>query len=192
MRRRGFTLIEMVVALLLGALLFAVMTSVLRRSFAEIKASQTDPSIGKIPMLLEQLSRDITNARQIRVGVNRFELIGFIHRDPSTLIATHRPARVLYEIRRRGSQSLLVRVQSAGAIFAETMTEPVYAGVFAMSLSSDQVGALTEYDTIGLSESDRAALTANIVTVPSILRLTLLDQQGRSIVDHVFSRQRDG
>ena len=73
-KNHAFTLVEMIVALVLGTLLLATLMGVLRRSFFEIATSrQVDPSVHRMGLLADQLRRDLTNARSISVGNKRFE-----------------------------------------------------------------------------------------------------------------------
>lgn len=193
MHRRALTLIEMVVALVLGALLLGVMTSAIRRSLIEVKASAVDPYPIHATLLLEQLGRDLANARKIAVGSNRLELMGFLHRDPQSLISTLRPAWVRYEIRRNGPRYLLVRVQSivANGVVLESISEAVAAHIRSMEISTDIVGALTEADGLGKKTSAEKIFT-NRSTIPASVRIVLTHVQGHVALDHTFRRLEDG
>jgi prepilin-type N-terminal cleavage/methylation domain-containing protein len=207
--RNAFTLIELLVAIVLGSVLMGTLMGVLRRSFSEISvATRDDPSLIRNVLLLEQLRRDFSNARRMRIGLDRFELEGFIHRDPNTLISTHRPARVVYEIRRDREQSLLVRSQmegnQSGPFSTGPFTEAVLAGAQHMFVSSNQVGiasesmsqndrsAFEDADNVGVGsslQSSDAATRRNVV--PSSVRVVLVDRRNRTIFDQTFSRQRE-
>jgi hypothetical protein len=196
MPRLAFTLIELVVSLVLGALLLTTLMGVMRRSFDELGvAVADDPVTMRNEWLIEQFRRDLSNARRMQVGINRIELAGFIHRDPATLIATHRPARVLYEIRSNGKVSVLFRIQT-DSVFAMTsqagqLTEVIFVGAGALQVSTNQIGAFSEADTIGLSESAILNFASQRQAVPSSVRIVLTDQRGRTIVNQTFSRQRE-
>jgi len=207
--RNAFTLIELLVAIVLGTILMGTLMGVLRRSFSEITvATRDDPSLNRNVLLLEQIRRDFSNARRMQIGIDRFELEGFIHRDPKTLIATQRPARVIYEIRRDRDQSLLVRVQMEGnqsnPFSSGPFTEAVFAGARRMLVRSNLVGISSE----SLSQNDRRAFTdaddlgggsvaqsSEIMTrrnmIPSLVQIVLLDKRGRTIFDQSFSRQQE-
>ena len=185
MKKQAFTLIEIIVALILGTLLLATLMGVLRRSFSEIGIStRNDPSIERLGLLVEQFGRDLTNARSMVVGENRIELVGFGHRDPTTLIATLRPARVTYEIRQDGMRSLLVRIQTEDSSDLPTQTgpfiEPVYFGAASMFVSSNQVAVLSVADK-----------TSQPRAVPTSVQIMILDGRGRKVLDHTFARQRE-
>ncbi len=204
--RNAFTLIELLVAIVLGSVLMGTLMGVLRRSFSEISvATRDDPSLIRNVLLLEQLRRDFSNARRMRIGIDRFELEGFIHRDPNTLISTQRPARVVYEIRRDREQSMLVRSQMEGnqsnPFSTGPFTEAVLAGAQHMFISSNQVGITSE----SLSQNDRSAFedadnvgagsslqSSDVATrrnvVPSSVRVVLVDRRNRTIFDQTFSR----
>ncbi len=183
--KRAFTLIEIIIALVLGTLLLATLMGVLRRSFLEIgNATRIDPSVARLGLLVEQFRRDIANARSMIVGNNRVELVGFGHRDPATLIATLRPARVIYEIRQDGMKSLLVRIQTEDSrdlpMSAGPFVEPVYIGAKEMVVSSNQVNAFSAAERFNRPSA-----------VPSSVQIVVVDQSGQTILDHTFTRQRD-
>ncbi len=185
MRKRAFTLIEIIIALVLGTLLLATLMGVLRRSFSEIgNATRTDPSIARLGLLVEQFGRDIANARSMVIGINRVEFVGFGHRDPATLIATLRPARVIYEIRQDGMKSLLVRIQTEDLhglpMSTGPFVEPVYIGAKTMIVSSNQVNAFSAAERINRPTA-----------IPSSVQIVILDQGDRTILDQTFTRQRD-
>jgi prepilin-type N-terminal cleavage/methylation domain-containing protein len=190
--RRGFTLIEMVVALTLSAILLVILNGVLQRCFAEMRAAQNDPLVHSTTLLVEQLRRDFTNARQLRMGPNRFELVGFLQRDTKSLVSTQLPARVVYEIRKNGKQALLIRIQyvQTNAMSVTASVEPVWEGLESMTLMSDQLGAIAELTSTPLDNRSNAVdLTEN--RVPTPLRLTLRDRKGTVIVEEVFLRPRE-
>jgi prepilin-type N-terminal cleavage/methylation domain-containing protein len=195
-RKDAFTLIELVVALVLGTLIMTTLMGVLRRSFNEFGAAATDDLIVlRNEWLVEQLRRDLSNARQMQVGMNRFELSGFVHRDPTTLISTHRPARVLYEIRSVEKLSVLFRIQTDSALTMTSqggqLTEAIFIGAGTLQVSTNQIGAFSEADTIGLGEKALLNLMNQRNAVPSSVQIVLLDQRGRTIINQTFSRQQE-
>jgi len=207
--KNAFTLIELLVAIVLGTILMSTLMGVLRRSFSEITvATRDDPSLNRNVLLLEQLRRDFSNARRMQIGIDRFELEGFVHRDPKTLIATQRPARVIYEIRRDRDQSLLVRVQMEGnqsnPFSSGPFTEAVFAGARGMLVRSNLVGisseSLSQNDQRSFTDADdlgggSVAPSSEIMTrrnvVPSLVQVVLLDKRSRTIFDQTFSRQQE-
>jgi len=193
--RQAFTLLEMVIALVLASLLLVTLTGVLRRCFTEIRIGNDDSNLLKHGLLIEQLHRDMCNSRSMQLGNNRIRLSGFIHRDPETLIATQRVANVTYEVRQNGDQSLLVRIQSAGNLRSrfttEQFVEPVFAGVASMVLSSNLVNAFGEADRIGIDVEESSRRARRQFEIPSSVRIGLLDQRGRTILDQTFLRQRE-
>ena len=207
--KNAFTLIELLVAIVLGTILMSTLMGVLRRSFSEITvATRDDPSLSRNVLLLEQFRRDFSNARRMQIGIDRFELEGFVHRDPKTLIATQRPARVIYEIRRDRDQSLLVRVQMEGnqsnPFSSGPFTEAVFAGARGMLVRSNLVGisseSLSQNDQRSFTDADdlgggSVAPSSEIMTrrnvVPSLVQVVLLDKRSRTIFDQTFSRQQE-
>jgi len=195
-RKRAFTLVEMIIAIVLGTLLLASLMGVLRRSFSELAvATQDDPRVSRKGLLVDQLRRDMSNARSISVGNNRFELMGFGHRDPLTLVSTLLPARVIYEIRRHKKQSMLVRVQIADTpgrpFVAVPFTEAVYVGADNLVLTSNEVRAFSKLDLIGSDNAEKSRIARQQDNVPSSVQIVILDQRGRTLLDQTFTRERD-
>src|SRR3954463_2708865 len=113
MRRKAFTLLElllanMLIAILLGALLL-VISSLSREQKRNSAARDQDPT----PSILNLLRRDLANSESIRPLPNQrgFILSGHAALDPQTLTPTDRRARVMYEIRRRANVLCLIREQ---------------------------------------------------------------------------------
>jgi prepilin-type N-terminal cleavage/methylation domain-containing protein len=191
----GFTLIEVIVALVLGTLLLTFCTQVIGHSFKAINTSSRYDAIAQfITPLREQLQYDFTNARQFRAGINQFELIGFIHRDSDSLIPTNRLARVVYQVRGSGSESILVRVQSEvqtnipmnDAVFVE----PVCVGVASLQITSNQVNAIVATDMLGLNPTEQARMRASQGAVPTSLQIALFDANGKTVLIESFLRDR--
>jgi len=149
-RNSAFTLIEMMVALLLGTILLVAIGSVLRRVFSDWQSIRQESSQGMgLLELREQISRDLTNARRVRISENRIELEGFLYRDPNTMSPTQRLATVVYEIRKWGAVSILVRVQSVRgvgpvAIFQKPSIEMMHVGADRMLAVSDRFETATD------------------------------------------------
>ncbi len=184
-RRGGLTLIELVLAMLLGTLLLVTLMGVLRRSFAET-AWSTSSAAGRhsILMLEEQFRRDIIQSRRVRFSTNSIELIGFNHRDPMTLATTHLPARVVYAVRtHEDGSTALFRTQLATGntgpgINAMSVT-PVWNGAAELSVSTNRLGSLDPRDQdrswgglVGMSDEQ---------PMPATLRIVLRDAMGASI-----------
>ncbi len=191
----AFTLVEMIVALVLGTLLLATLMGVLRRSFSEVANSmRDDPNFNRMGLLVDQLRRDMSNARSIFVGENRLELVGFGHRDPRTLVATLRPARVIYEIRKEGMRSILARVQiedSRGLPSnSAPFVEPVYVGAANLLLTSNEVRAFSPADEKRFEAAVQSGPPTLRDAVPSSVQIVILDQRGTTILDQTFTRER--
>ena len=111
-RRAGFTLLEMLLAVTLSAILMAAVLVVLggvardRRVLRSATASQPHDAV------LAQLRWDLANARTMTVGDGgqAITLVGHGSLDPRTLAPTNRLVAVTY---RRASGGVLVREQQA-------------------------------------------------------------------------------
>jgi prepilin-type N-terminal cleavage/methylation domain-containing protein len=108
---RGFTLLELIAALVLGVLLLAAVAMITRSLATEslIRRKSLEPRV--LDNAFELLLYDVTNARDMNWDGQRLDLIGPIERSPLDLEGTLRNANVRYEIRQQGMKSLLIRVQ---------------------------------------------------------------------------------
>lgn len=107
---RGFTLIELIAATALGALLMILLTGVLRSIVLQQRrahrvAAQVPPSV----ILADQIRRDLQNARSVASDAQSLSLTGLLGQDPTSRLPTQRPARVIYTIQRISGTTYLVR-----------------------------------------------------------------------------------
>ncbi len=146
MNRRGFSLIEMLAAAALSAVLMiglmAVIASVgrTRRAFA----AQTEQSAWSAGVA-DLLRFDLRNAQTVKAGPNALTLTGTGALDARTLAPSHRPVRVEYALRTAAGRSWLVRRQTDLDVLsnANAWSEAVCPGVaaFAVQLLPDPVPA---------------------------------------------------
>lgn len=119
MNRRGFTLVEMLVAsALAAALMLAVMQIIgaIGRSRQALARSE-----GEAPWraeLLDTLRWDLANASEARFRRNRLILVGHAALDGRTLAPKHEPAQVMYDVTTLAGRNWLVRRQSPRPGFA--------------------------------------------------------------------------
>ena len=132
MTRRGFSLIEMLAAAALSAVLMIGLLAVIagvgrtRRAFAE-RTEQAAWSAG----VADLLRTDLRNAQTIKVGANQLTLTGTGALDAQTLAPTHRPVRIEYSLQTAAGQSWLIRRQVDLDVLstANSWSEPVCPGV---------------------------------------------------------------
>jgi prepilin-type N-terminal cleavage/methylation domain-containing protein len=135
-RRRGFTLVELVAATALSAVLLTVALGVLRTVNRPAKAAEAD---GGGP-LAQQLRWDLANAVVLRTDSGGLTLAGYGSLDPTTMEPTHLPAMVTYALRESAGATWLVRQQqmldgrgdawvelAAGGVAGFTVDAPVTA-----------------------------------------------------------------
>jgi prepilin-type N-terminal cleavage/methylation domain-containing protein len=112
-RRRGFTLVEMLLATVLAGLLMAgvlFMTAAVGRDRRRVAADEAGPRRSGV---MEQVRWDLVNAVTMSPqGSGRIlVLVGHAGLDPQTLAPTNRLTRVVYEVRGRGRHAALFRQQ---------------------------------------------------------------------------------
>ena len=114
MKRRAFTLIEMLVATVLAGLLMGgvlMMTTTIARDRARVTA---DESLPRGAGLVDQLRWDLTNATTMAQTDNGRALIltGHGALDSKSLASNGRLVRVIYEVRGKGQDAALFRTQA--------------------------------------------------------------------------------
>ena len=173
---RAFTLVELVAATALSAVLLTVVLSVVRTVNRPVAA--TDPATDTAGPLARQLRWDLTNAVVLRTDDRGLTLAGYGSLDPVTREPTHQPVVVTYTLRPATDQLWLVREQTSLDARAEggTITDLVCGDVARFTVDAPP------------SAADRAAATrpaeedptplpfqrlAHVRPVPSRVRLTV-------------------
>jgi hypothetical protein len=110
--KRGFTLIEMLAASALTALLMitmvAVIASVARSDLAAARRAAANPWP---PDLVKTLRDDLLNSRTLRCEPVTLTMEGFASIDPMTLRPTHRQTQVRYAVQSIAGRNWLIRKQ---------------------------------------------------------------------------------
>ena len=114
MNRRGFTLIEMLLATVLAGILMGgvlLMTTAIGRDRARVAA---DEAVPRGAGLVDQLRWDLTNATTMAQADHgrALMLTGHGALDGKTLASNGRLAKVTYEVRGKGRDGALFRTQS--------------------------------------------------------------------------------
>ena len=130
-RRRAFTLIELLAASALAAMLVLVLFQVIgslgrTRAALDRKESAAAHEPWKSD-LLDMLRWDLANATERRLEPGRVTLAGHGSLDRRSLAAGHEPTAVIYELERRGSRSVLVRRQIDARAWSELLCADVTA-----------------------------------------------------------------
>ena len=136
--KRGFTLIEALASTALAALLMLAGVSVVA-SLGRSRAILTrDAARTEIREVVEMIRFDLANARWIKARANHVTLTGFGGLDPRTLAPNHRPVRIIYTLKKTGSQTWLVREQAGldAPSSGNGWSELICAGVEKFSIES--------------------------------------------------------
>ena len=135
--RSAFTLIEQLAATALAALLIAASVAVLARAARDrARAAQPDLSV-TITAIANLVRWDLTNAQRVRPGRSALVLAGFDSLDRHSLLPTHRPVRVIYQIEQVGSKYRLIRTQTDidARSNRNTVSQLVAVGIMALELA---------------------------------------------------------
>ena len=173
--RRGLTLIELLVAGILTTLLMGSVLLLLRVTYADaarLSAETTTPPT----LLAEQIVRDLTNSRGVRIAPGRLSLTGFV--GTRRRMPTLQRGRVGYAVRRIGATPCLVRTEESGGLATR---EVVWVGV-----GSFQVIDLTPADPDDPVRRDPDA--GGLPPTPRLVQLQLTDKQGRTLINERVAR----
>lgn len=145
----GFTLLEMLLATTLAALLLAAvlnLTAALSRDRVRIDQAASVKS----PAALDLIRSDLSNSLAILSNTGtELELLGYAGIDPQSLVADRRLTRVLYRIERRGAVSVLLREQA----YLDDMIRPdAWSDVVVVGATRLTVTTLTSEAPIQLGE----------------------------------------
>ncbi|MGB7344297.1 MAG: prepilin-type N-terminal cleavage/methylation domain-containing protein [Pirellulaceae bacterium] len=190
--RSAFTLIEMVVATVLSAILLVVLLGVSRQTLMlRDSAMRIADQLAGTELLEDQFQRDFAQADRLMVLPDGVLLQGAIYRGNGGLNANHQSATVRYRVKSLPSSKepttpWLFREQwqvdpntnqIVGAI-----SQPIWRGSTAMKISSNTIAALsTRSDDEGLLGDDSQV---PFDAMPENVQVQLLDSQGS-----VFLRQ---
>ena len=185
--RRGFTLVELLAAILLTTLLTTALMGVIRAMNQQRKLTAGEHSLeGWKLQLRQRLLSDFSNARRMSVTDGRLTLLGYASRDAEAGVATHRPCEVVYRLESLAGRNWLVREESP--LGTQTPSH-ANAELAAYGIARIQVVRLeadgTEADVV-LNQAQRGDLMA----IPSRLRCSLLTEDGTSVVETVFFQPR--
>lgn len=112
MHRRGFTLIEMMAATALAAIMMVAVISVVSALARHDTVSLADTHDADVRhRLTSVIARDLRHAEYFDSEDNRLTLAGPVSLDPVSLSPTHRPAVVTYEVTEYAGRDWLLRTQ---------------------------------------------------------------------------------
>ena len=146
---RGFTLIEVVVALTLSAVLMIVVTTVMGQAIT--LRNDVAAAAATLPgdeLLRDQLTRDWTLADAVLVADDGFWLLGQLLRDDASGRMTQRPAVVRYRVVDAAGRWLtrtqwaVDHVASSPAVSGRASVQPLFAGVDGVEVTTDRLRPL--------------------------------------------------
>lgn len=188
----GFTMIEMIVALLLASMIALVATSVLRSLLQTQRTTDALFSATVSETLAEQLRRDIVNAEFYSPLPNGVLLSGSVASDPVTKISLLKPAIVRYLV--LPDSETLVRIETATAFDPSGLTrvsnqteyrDVVWFGAARLRVESSFFTSDFESTELGLEfiEPESGAETTSLLPMPSSLRIQIIHSNGQVLFD---------
>lgn len=180
-QRSGFTLVELVAALVIGSTLLVATLTVLRTATRYNKLARKDaqlqPALG---LLTEQIERDFINARSIKIGINAVTIAGYM--GESSPGSTLEPAIVEYQIqpaRQSTQQSVLFRNETQPLADRKTRRQPLLSNI-------------TSFNVIVIAESDDETDVAGVSfglpmqRMPTHLQIVIGDDTGPVLIKDIL------
>ena len=152
LRRSGFTLLELVAATLLAAMLCVAVMGITANSARQSREIKNQfPARPWLAPLAEQIHWDIVQARSFRVRPDSIELHGFGGRDFTTAVAYHGPTVVTYQIVKDGDVHWLLRKEA----HVDDLTSRFFRTEFVCKdVGSIRLSALSGQSDVGRQPAD--------------------------------------
>jgi len=172
----AFTLIELLAASLLAAMLMAVIVGLVRTTHAQSRAAQRALAANPATSILtDQIRRDFVNARYWAVLPDQVRLSGYIAHDLRTRRQTFRRAEVTYAVvsNRQGSWLVREETQIDEVIGRRSQRDVVWHGVAGLDVAA-----------LDNSQFEPAAGAAppGMTPVPSHLTVEIRGQSGKTVM----------
>ena len=110
-RRQAFTLVQMVAATVLAAVLMVTALLVIAGLGRERRIAAASEKLEPSVEMMELIRWDLVNAREMSTNRGQVTLIGFGSLDEDASPRSHVPVEVVYEVQRAADRSWLVRRQ---------------------------------------------------------------------------------
>lgn len=198
-RAVGFTLLELVVAAVLLAILVTAVVSVLRVLLAESRNADASKAAVLPESLARLMRRDVINARSYRLANSQLDLWGYVAQDVDSGQPLLTPAIASYQIRATQRGSLYcgcnVRPQESSRIMPltnVTSEQPLWLGVSTIGLTSSyldtrDVSLLPPAVMQSLSSEPTPGGSGWLPLSPAV-ELTLLGGQGQTLFRESIDR----
>ncbi|MCR9293816.1 MAG: prepilin-type N-terminal cleavage/methylation domain-containing protein [bacterium] len=186
--RRAFTLIEVLVACVLSAVLLAALVGIFRALLLE---SRDTGSTAISPIAAARIQTDLLNATAYRFESGILDLAGPIALDPYDHQPLWQEARVRYRVHNSSQGGILIREQEIGSgPLAIRSASPMWVGIRALELRSDHLESVT------YSQADErmfeSALSDGWRSLPDAVQFRLRDLSNRvSFSESMVSVQHD-
>ena len=198
-RAVGFTLLELVVAAVLIAILVTAVVSVLRVLLAETRNTDASAAAVLPESMARLVRRDVMNARSYRLDNSQLDLLGYVGQDGDSGRPLLTLAIASYQIRATQRGGLLLRVQhslDSGSrmmnMANSTSAQPLWLGVSSIRLTSNY---LENRDVSLLPPAVMQSLSAQPapdgsgwIPLSPTAELTLLDGKGQTLFRESIAR----
>jgi hypothetical protein len=187
--RKGFTLVELLIAGVMAALLvggMALMLGGLARDRARLQARG---DVGQSQEMLELMRWDLANATKMWSESNAVTIEGYGGIDRGAMVGTNRAARVVYRVRSDGSRSALVREQRFldDPIRVQTWTEVIANGATRLTVTSgatpEPAGDTAEEGDAMAPATSPALRSTTAGSAPALVRVRI------EFTDHVIDQE---
>lgn len=185
-RQCGFTLLELVVAVVLTAIMAVAVANVLRSLLGEQRMYRRDSH--PAPQLNALLRQDLLNSRYYRITPDGLQLLGHNGSDPRTGQPQLTSAEVTLAVRPTQQGGLLVRTEIAqdAPLQAARRSSPVWLGVSAVRFETNYLDSSSFEESINPS----LPVPTGWKRLPAACSIVLLDDRGSILTTESITEVR--
>jgi len=194
-KKKGLTLIELVVALALSSLLLVTTAGVIKSMHEKKKvfADQLDVQPWRVE-LAERLRDDLLRSKEMRIGPRSLELLGFSGHDPVTGEPNLVPVQVRWTLKKEGAYEILTRTETPHGGLEDFLARP-RTELIAVGVVNFSIGSFTGLENE--QRSERRTITASgrlmdgpgeWVTMPKALTLVVHGPKNTVLVNELIYR----
>jgi prepilin-type N-terminal cleavage/methylation domain-containing protein len=197
MNKKGVTLIELIVALVLSVLLITTTSGVIKSMTQKKKVFADCPELQSWRLeLAARLRYDLCRSKEMRIGAKSLELIGFCGHDRITGEPSQTPVYVLWQLKKEYGYNVLIRTEKPHGNMDELAITPK-SELTAIDITTIAIGTFTGHEQDEKTEMFKLNATEqhnnnnesdDWATVPKVLKLIIYGTKNEILVNELIFR----